>query len=217
MRIEVRLFARLRELVGAERMSLGLPEASTVADAVDALVDRHEDVAPLRATLHAAINRSHVSHDASLAEGDELALFPPVSGGSGETSPRILLDPEPLPAFPEPLPDTESGARVTFEGLVRGSFDGQAIERLHYEAYDLMAREQLTAVGHEAQARFDVRAVHIWHRTGDIGVGEAALKVSVVGSHRREAFEAAAWIVDEIKERVPIWKKELLIDGARWV
>ena len=217
MKIEVRLFARLRELVGAEHMSLGLPEEATVADALAALIDRHEEIAPMRATLHAAINRGHVSHDAGLREGDELALFPPVSGGSGEAPPEIILGPEPLPAFPEPLPDTESGARVTFEGVVRGSFDGQAIQRLHYESYDLMAREQLAAIGHEAQTRFDVRAVHIWHRTGDIGVGEAALKVSVVGSHRREAFEATAWIVDEIKERVPIWKKELLLGGARWV
>ncbi len=241
MQIRVLLFARLRELAAENPCRIELPEGATVAAAWDQLAADKDDLQRLRAVVQAARNQHHVSWDEGLEDGDELAFFPPVSGGSGQeltsapgdeiwvgTAPIRLDDPD--------FPDDETGATVRFLGIVRGSFLPEAgasaddadeadapepapqpITRMHYEVYDGMAERELAAVARDARERFGVRALRILHRVGDVEVGEASLLVNVVGTHRKEAFAACSWIVDRIKERVPIWKKELLKDGGRWV
>lgn len=131
--------------------------------------------------------------------------------------PFVWLGDEPIDPRAAPLPDAETGAQVRFLGLVRGSFQGQPVVRLRYEAYGEMASAELAAIGREAAARFGVRGVRLLHRLGEVAVGEASLLVDVAGTHRAETFEACGWIVDQVKARVPIWKKELLADGEAWV
>jgi len=131
--------------------------------------------------------------------------------------PFVWLGSDPIDPSPAPLPDTETGAQVRFLGLVRGSFQGQPVLRLCYEAYGEMAAAELGAIGREAAARFGVRGVRLLHRLGEVAVGEASLVVDVAGTHRAETFAACGWIVDQVKARVPIWKKELLADGEAWV
>jgi molybdopterin synthase catalytic subunit len=131
--------------------------------------------------------------------------------------PFVWLGPEPLASVEATPPDVETGATVRFLGLVRGSFEGRPVLRLRYEAYPEMAAAELRAIGREAAERFGVRGVRLLHRLGEVGVGEASLRVDVSATHRAEAFAACGWIVDQIKARVPIWKKELLADGEEWV
>ena len=245
MEIRVILFARLRELAAKVPERLALAEGASVADAWAQLAEGNDELARLRAVVQAARNQRHVTWDEPLADGDELAFFPPVSGGSGhEHDPNEPddIDPDsidevwvgtaPISQEDPPLPDEETGAVVRFLGAVRGTFQEtitdagpgeaalgapQPITRMRYEVYDGMAESELAAIAREARERFGVRNLRILHRVGDVAVGEVSLLVSVVGSHRKEAFAACGWIVDAIKERVPIWKKELLIDGERWV
>jgi molybdopterin synthase catalytic subunit len=131
--------------------------------------------------------------------------------------PFVWLGTDPVDLALASWPDTETGAHVRFLGLVRGSLEGKPVLRLRYEAYDPMAETELRVLGREAATRFDVRGVRLLHRLGEVAVGEAALLVDVVGTHRAEAFAACAWLVDQVKARVPIWKKELLVDGEMWV
>ena len=131
--------------------------------------------------------------------------------------PFVWLGDAPIDLAEPSPPDPETGARVRFLGLVRGSFQGQPVLRLRYEGYGEMAAAELKAVGREAEARFGVRGVRLLHRLGEVAVGEASLLVDVAGTHRAEAFAACGWIVDQVKARVPIWKKELLADGEAWV
>lgn len=114
--------------------------------------------------------------------------------------------------------DPRAGAMVLFEGIARDHHDGKAVASLAYEAYKPMAEAALEALRSEALARFGLTGCLIHHRTGEIPVGEAAVLVACASPHRREAFEAAAWIMDRIKERVPIWKRERYTHGGEaWV
>jgi molybdopterin synthase catalytic subunit len=216
MHIQVRLFARLRELAGWEARTLEVPEGSTVGGVLDQLAQQQPELGAVRGVLQAAINREHAPGTRALAEGDELAVFPPLSGGEGD---EVWLGRDPILDQDHPPLEGggETGARVRFLGTVRGSFEGRPVLRLAYEAYEPMALEELERVAAEARTRFKLHAVRVRHRLGELEVGETALRVSVDASHRQEAFAACAWIVDSIKERLPIWKKELLADGERWV
>lgn len=232
MQVRVLLFARLRELSNEIPSSLELPEGARVEEAWMQLAEGHAELARLRDVVRAARNQCHVGWDEPLADGDELAFFPPVSGGSGVDEDgaerdEIWVGSAPISLDEVALPDDEAGAAVRFLGVVRGTFQAegqdaeagrpQAITRMHYEVYDGMAEAELAGVARDARQRFGVRGLRVLHRVGDVGVGEVSLLVSVIGTHRKEAFAACAWIVDSIKERVPIWKKELLVDGGRWV
>lgn len=134
--------------------------------------------------------------------------------------PRFELSAEPL----EPqiragrLPGSASGAVVTFEGLVRDHHEGRAVKGLSYQAYPALALKEGQRLLDEAAARFPLTGLYVVHRTGDLALGEAAVWIWAAAGHRREAFEAASWVLDEIKSRVPIWKLEHYADGERaWV
>ena len=114
--------------------------------------------------------------------------------------------------------DPRAGAVVLFEGCARDSHAGRAVEQLAYEAFAPMAEAELGRIREEAMASFGLVRCLIHHRLGEVPLLEAAVIVATAAPHRREAFEAAAWIMDRIKERVPIWKREQYRDGARaWV
>lgn len=214
MRVRVRLFASLREVAGAPFVDLDLPEEARAQDAVDELVRRHPRLAPYRPHTMVAVRGAFAPPTAPLRDGDEVALMPPVSGG-GIHAGAFSLD-----ELVASLERRGAGAVVAFVGLVRetsGEAAGARVERLSFEAYAPLAEAAIAQLEAEARAKFGLRGVVVAHRVETLQVGEPIVAVVTAAPHRREAFEAAAWIMDELKTRVPIWKKEEGPDGARWV
>jgi molybdopterin synthase catalytic subunit len=212
MVVRIRLFAMLRERAGTNELSLELPEGARVRDALAASA-----VAELAAGLPLvmAVNRVYADADAPLAAGDELALIPPVSGGSqGGGAPHVALREEPLSldALVARVRDPRAGAVVTFAGVTR------EVPSLEYEAYAEMALEQRGAIVAEAVERHGLCAAAAEHRVGVVPLSEASVIVAVSAPHRPEAFAGGREIIDRLKELAPIWKREVEADGrASWV
>ncbi len=217
MKVNIRLFAGLHDLVGKREVMMELADGSTVDQLRDELGTLYPVVIPYLATLVCAVDDEFVSTDHLLADGDEVALIPPVSGGSAEL---FLVTSEALE--PQRLTDAvradESGAVTLFYGVARNNNEGRAVRALEYEAHDTLAEKKLREVGDEVLKRFDITGIGVHHRTGHIEIGETSLLVAVSSAHRREAFEACQFAVDRIKETVPIWKKEIWVEGGGdWV
>ena len=203
MRITVRLFAILRERAGRDALELDLPEGARVADAIDAVDDLAGGL-----SLVMAVNREYASRDQRLEAGDELALIPPVSGGAA-TAPHVAVRDEALSldALAALVRDPRAGAVVTFSGVTR------EVAWLDYEAYAEMAEPQMLAIVQAAIERHGLCAAAAEHRVGRVALGEASVIVAASAPHRGEAFAGAREIIDEIKARAPIWKRE----ESEWV
>ena len=217
MKVNISLFAGLHDLVGKREVMMELADGSTVDQLRDELATLFPVVIPYLATLVCAVDDEFVATDHLLADGDEVALIPPVSGGSADL---FLVTSEVLE--PQRLTDAvradESGAVTLFYGVARNNNEGRAVRALEYEAHDTLAEKKLREVGDEVLKRFDITGIGVHHRTGHIEVGETSLLVAVSSAHRREAFEACHFAVDRIKETVPIWKKEIWVEGGSdWV
>jgi molybdopterin synthase catalytic subunit len=217
MKVSVRLFAGLHDVVGRRELEMELADGATVADLRQQLVSQYPAVGPFMNTLVCAVDEEYVSNDHHLRPGDEVALIPPISGGSVEAE-RFRVTREPLD--PQRLVDLvrrdESGAVALFYGVVRNHSHGRRVLRLEYDAYPSMAVKKMRQVAEEARSRWQITDMAISHRTGPLEVGETSLLVAVSAAHRREAFEACHYAVDRIKEIVPIWKKEVWEDGESW-
>jgi MoaE-MoaD fusion protein len=203
--VTVRLFAMLRERAGSGSVVLELPEGARVRDALQSLSGLADGI-----PLVMAVNREYASEDQVLDAGDELALIPPVSGGS---APWVRVSEEPLALEPlaERVRDPRAGAVVTFEGVTR------EVEALDYEAYAEMAAEKLRAIGEEEAARHGLCAVALVHRFGRVPRSEPSVIVAASAPHRGDAFAGARALIDRVKAEAPIWKVELTADGARRV
>src|SRR3990170_53217 len=217
MKVSLRLFAGLHDLVGERDICLDIPEGATVSDLKERLAADYPVVGPFLKTLVFAIDDEYVPFDVQLHDGAHVDLIPPVSGG--ETA-LFLLTREPLDA--QALADlvrrAESGAIALFYGVARNSSDGRAVERLEYEAQETMALRKMREVAAETRRRFpQISEVGVWHRIGTLEIGETSLLVAVASPHRKEAFEACHWAVDRVKQVVPIWKQEHWAGGAAWV
>lgn len=213
MRVTARCFATLRE-VAADRAELDLPEGSTLGAAWEAMVARHPGLAPHRPFVRAARNRAYAGWDTMLADDDELAFMPPVSGGG-----RTAMTDRPIDVgvLEDELASDRHGALVTFVGRARDrSDDGRIVVELEYEAYAEMAEAVLAEIADEAEARWLASAVAIVHRTGLVPLGEAAVVIVTAAPHRSEAYEANRFVIEAIKERLPIWKRERFTDGSEW-
>ena len=242
MRIRVRLFAIQRELVGAREVELDLPVGSPIEDAWTALVALHPTLAPGRAYVRFARNADYADADTPLADGDELAIIPPVSGGAdvgdGASSPSRILElrDEPFGAsilaeLGDRLATDADGAVVGFIGRTRESAGtpapgqeaeaarhaGRSVESLGYEAHEPMVLAILGQIADEIAERFGVRRIAIVHRTGDVPLGEPSVAIVAASPHRDAAFDAARYAIDETKARAPIWKAERFADGQVWV
>ena len=214
MQARIRLFALYREQVGADQVDLTLPEGATVAQAVAELLAAHRSL-PRGFRPHLiAVNEEFASMDHPLSDGDEVALYPPVSGG---TDASITHSPIDVRALAETVRRPHNGAVVTFEGVVRNQTHGREVLYLEYEAHEPVAEKVLARVLEEATRRFDVDTLAARHRLGRLETGEVSLAVAVGSPHRREAFLAIQYVVDRIKQTVPIWKKEFFHDGSVWV
>jgi molybdopterin synthase catalytic subunit/molybdopterin converting factor small subunit len=205
MTVSVRLFAGLRERAGWSQRNI---QAATVADVWSML-----ELGDEPAGLLYAVNQRYASRETVLAEGDEVAVIPPVSGGA------FLLSDEPLmlDRVVEEVRDERAGAIATFTGTTRLTSRGRTVLHLDYEAYEGMAESVMAEIGDEIRRRYDLCAVAIHHRTGRVGIGETSVVIAVSAPHRADALAACQDAIDALKERVPLWKKESYEGGEEWI
>jgi len=215
MQVRVLVFGVLRDLLRWSEQAVTLPDGATVEELTARL--RGDVEHPVWRSLAVAVNREYALGAAVLREGDEVALLPPVSGGS-EDAPVVALvreriDREGLVAK---LTRPWDGAVVVFDGVVRDNTRGRRTLFLDYEAYEEMALREMRRLAEEARASFAVDGVGLVHRLGRLGIGESSVVIVVSSAHRAAAFEACRWLIDTLKRTVPIWKKETFADGAVW-
>jgi molybdopterin synthase catalytic subunit len=215
MQVRVLLFGSLREAAGAKELAVTLAERATVRALRDEMSSQPA-FQKLAGRLRVAINQEFAADDAVLAEGDEVAFLPPVSGGA---SPRCTISEHPLDAdaVAARVTGDDAGGVVTFVGAVRDHARGRTIQRLEYEAYPPMAVAEMERICDAASQRWPGVRVAIAHRVGHLEVGDLAVEVVAAAAHRAEAFDACRFAIDTHKESVPIWKKEFAADGAYWV
>jgi MoaE-MoaD fusion protein len=204
----VRLFAGLRERAGTGELQLELADAARVADVWPALELGEEP-----AGLLYAINRTYAESAQELAEGDEVALIPPVSGGAF----RVTDEPLSLDAVVAEVADEATGAIATFTGTVRRESRGRIVLELEYEAYAEMAEDVMAQLAAELSERYDLVAVAIHHRVGRVEIGEASVVIAVSAPHRQDALAACKDAIDTLKQTVPLWKKEVYESGEEWL
>lgn len=212
MRVKVRLFAVYREAVGRGEMNLEVEGALSPLDLWRRLGEEHPSLLQFGHSLVVAVNGEYASLDRPLKEGDVAAFIPPVSGGSF----RVTEEEIRLQAVIDEVKSEEAGAIVTFLGTVRRHSRGRRVQHLEYEAYPEMAEAKLREIGQEMEERWGVKTA-IVQRVGRLEVGEASVAIAVAAPHRREAFEAARYAIDRLKEIAPIWKKEVWEGGEEWI
>jgi molybdopterin synthase catalytic subunit len=218
VKVRVRLFGALAERAGSAEAVLDLGDGATSGHVVETVRDRYPDTAALLGQASLAVNLEVVSADHPLADDDEVALLPPVAGGDARVTVGIR---EGAPSVDEALKAVaapDAGGTVVFLGTVRNHSDDMGrVERLEYSAYREMAEKVLSDVAGEAVGRWPLMGVAVLHGVGDLSIGDHTVVVACSSAHRGEAFEACRFVIDEVKRRVPIWKKEVGPDGERWV
>lgn len=216
MKIRVLAFASASDALGAGELEVELPAASTVADLRSRLEALHPEVAPLWSRLAVAVDGEVVGASAELAEGCEVALLPPVSGGGPAAQLRAELTEAPIDVgrLTAAVSAPSRGAVLLFLGTVRDSHRGQRVERLTYSAYRPMAEERLVRIVEELEAAGDDLALAIVHRLGEVAVGEASVVIAAASPHRAAAYEASRRALERLKHEVPIWKREHYGDGG---
>jgi MoaE-MoaD fusion protein len=225
MQVRVIAFGVLKDWLGAAPANLELREGASVADLLESLSRRSPQVL---GGIAVSVNAEYATAEQVLRDGDEVGLLPPVSGGTsrpanvldesvGEPTAVALtrerIDAEKLVAAAK---QGEDGAVVVFDGIVRNNTRGRATLYLDYEAYEEMALRQMKELAAQARERFGVRKVTIVHRLGRLEIGETSVLIVVASAHRAAAFDACRWLIDTLKQTVPIWKKEMFADGAVW-
>ena len=230
MRVRVLFFGILRELAGKATDEIDLPEGASIRDAIARYETQIPRLKESLSSIALAVNQQYAGPETKLSANDEVALLPPVSGGRSEaTGGRTPGQPvrrqryssitrEPIDAeqILDRLKRGEDGAALVFEGVVRNQTRGRKTRYLDYEAYEEMALQELEALAGEAIEKFQIRDVALVHRLGRLQIGETSVLIAVASAHRVAAFEACRWLIDTLKLKVPIWKKEYFEDGAVW-
>ncbi|MCI0623797.1 MAG: molybdenum cofactor biosynthesis protein MoaE [Acidobacteria bacterium] len=224
MNVEVLLFARLREMVGQDRVTIQRQELLTVRDVWDGLRAQYPQVEGFGKSLIFSVNQEFAAWDTPVREGDELAFFPPVSGGApschiggSDTVIEIVRSPIRIEALVNQLQQPEDGAVVVFDGIVRNHSQGRKTLHLEYEGYEPMALKKMKEIEESVRQQWPVNRIGIVHRLGRLEIGEASVVIVVTSAHRKAAFEACQHAIDTLKKTVPIWKKEFFADGEVWV
>jgi molybdopterin synthase catalytic subunit len=219
MQITVHLFAAHREAAGASVIPLGVPTGTTAGEIWQLLASRHPSLRNVAAPTAVAVNDTVSSAGHHLSDGDRVALIAPVSGGD-DLRPAPLIDLVRDAIRVDPLLDAVrhpgAGAIVLFLGTVREHSRGRDVERLEYEAYDTLARNEMSRIAAHAADRWGVRVAMV-HRVGTLRIGEISVAIAVAAPHRRDAFEAGRFAIDALKQTVPIWKKEVWASGSEWI
>lgn len=227
MKVRVFSFGVLKEWLGVAETECDLPEGATVRDLLRELEIRR--LKPLHPGFAVSVNAEFSSVAQVLREGDTVGLLPPVSGGASRTPEQagqpvppaegsVALTTNPIDAatIVARARQADDGAIVAFDGTVRNQTRGRKTLYLDYEAYQEMALRQMDELVRRARSQFGVRHATIVHRLGRLYVGETSVLIVVASAHRAQAFEACRWIIDTLKQTVPIWKKETFVDGVVW-
>jgi len=208
----------MKDVAGTTGLSIDLPDGASVQDVVQHCKGRTAKLAEFAACCAVAVNQEYAGMETKLKNGDEVALLPPVSGGSGKAPGRAVIVREKIDiqAWLEKIKQPADGAAVIFEGVVRDNTRGRSTLYLDYEAYEPMALKQMEGLIEQAQRSFPIREAAIVHRLGRLEIGETSVLVVVASAHRAAAFDACRWLIDTLKRTVPIWKKEYFEGGAVW-
>jgi len=216
MKVKVKLFALYRERAGTSELWLDLPEGASVQDALNSLAQRFPSLEELLGRAFFALNKRYVQLQDPLKDGDELAVFPPVSGGAKKF--EITRSPISADEVMARVAAPSIGGIVLFVGVVRNENLGRKVLHLEYEAYPEMAEQILAQIGKEIEEKWpQVEDLAIVHRIGKLEVGETSVVIAVAGAHREGLFDAARYAIDRIKEIAPIWKKEVWAEGEEWL
>jgi MoaE-MoaD fusion protein len=226
MQVQVLFFGVLKDVVGRGSEALTLPEQATARDVIEHYEQCFSALKGAVSAIAISVNQQYAQPGDRLRAGDEVALLPPVSGGtksagqvSDSTEPShvaIVHHKIDTPAALEKIKQPEDGAVVVFEGIVRNHSRGRRTVFLDYEAYEGMALKEMESLAGQARTKFQIRDIAIVHRLGRLKIGETSVLIVVASAHRSAAFEACRWVIDTLKRTVPIWKKEHFEDGAVW-
>jgi MoaE-MoaD fusion protein len=208
MRIGVRLFAGLRDLAGTRATEVELPDGATAGDVWPALELGDEPPG-----LLIAVNKAYVPRDSVLVPGDEVALIPPVSGGSF----RLSDEPLSLEEVVREVASDDAGAIATFTGTTRAHSRGRDVIRLEYEAYEGMAEAEMERIAAALREKYALIDIAIHHRVGVVEIGGMSVVIAVSSAHRADALAACAEAIDALKGSVPLWKKEIYVGGEEWI
>jgi molybdopterin synthase catalytic subunit/molybdopterin converting factor small subunit len=216
----------LKDVVGRAEDALELDDGAQIGAVFQHYSQEFPRLRDLERSIVLARNHEFSPRSATLADGDEVALLPPVSGGASPYTREITTDRGFFALTREPIDKQtlsrtmlrgEDGALVAFEGVVRNNTRGRQTRRLDYECYEPMAVKVMAAIGCELLAGHQISHIAIVHRLGLMEVGETSIVILVAAAHRGPAFEAAREAIDRVKRRVPVWKKEYFADGEVWV
>src|SRR5258708_19111423 len=210
IRITALLFGQAREWAGSSSVELELRSPATVESAFAILKARQPRIGEMERSLLFAVNEEYASLSDPLADGDRLAVLPPVSGGEdvGPDIFEITREPIDIAALRARLLEGDSGAVVIFDGVVRNNTKGRRTLYLEYEGYDPMALRTMEQIGREVHERWSINRIGIIHRLGRTEITESSVVIVVTSAHRKIAFEACHYAIDRLKKIVPIWKKE---------
>jgi len=216
VKVRVLFFGAARDVVDQNPLEISLAAPATVSTAFQSLVAKFSELERFGRSLLFAVNQEYATRETVLRDNDELAVFPPVSGGSHDFF-EITTEPIDVGAVARRVVLPECGATVTLDGYAREWTKGQHTLYLVYEAYDAMALTEMQRLGVEAHERFDIAHLGIVHRTGRLEIGETSVVIAASAPHRQAAFQACEWTIKELKRTVPIWKKEVFENGEVWV
>jgi len=217
MQVRVLFFGMLKELAAKSADQVELRSGATVSDLLEYYKSEIPKMAVLFPSIALAVNQQYATADTTLRSGDEVAFLPPVSGGVGDEPFVRLVTERIVPHDIIPVMERpEDGAIVVFDGIVRNHSRNRRTLYLEYEAYETMALAKLQELAAESVRRFPIRNVALVHRLGHLEIGESSVLIAVFSAHRAAAFEACRWLIDTLKQTVPIWKKEFFEDGAVW-
>jgi MoaE-MoaD fusion protein len=222
MKVQVLYFAYCRDLMGCECESLILDDDARVADLLTKCLSEKPALESLKKNLLVAVNQEYAKSDHRLVDGDEVAIFPPVSGGAAEID--VLHDFFAITRSPidsthilQALKRPRDGAVVSFEGIVRNNSRGKQTRYVEYHGYEPMALKKIREIGERIKSMWDIDGVAIVHRLGHLEIGESSVLIVVTSAHRKAAFDACHYAIDLLKKTVPIWKKECFEDGELWI
>ncbi len=229
MQVRVLYLGMLRDIAGRDREAVELAEGSRLSDLFAELEQRFPKLQGFRSSLALALNQEYTDGTAELHNNDEVALIPPVSGGSADDAStaeaplplisehaRLLGEPIKTASILSAIKHPEDGAVAIFDGIVRNHSRGRRTLYLDYTAYEPMALRQMEQLAQQALASYAIRDLRLVHRLGRLQIGESSVYIAVASAHRAAAFDACRWLIDTLKRTVPIWKKEYFEDGAVW-